>query len=64
MMWTDIFTKPLQERAFREFRSELINCSDDYKEEITCEDVNKITVVFGKKWFTNRKFQCLLHAII
>ena len=40
-------TKPLQVRAFREFRVELIKFPSDYKEESTYEVVNNITGVSG-----------------
>ena len=39
-MWADILTKPPQGRAFREFRAELMNCTVEYKEESTFEDVD------------------------
>ena len=47
-MWVDILTKPLQRRAFREFRAELMNYPFDYKGKSTCEDVEKTTGVSEK----------------
>ncbi len=32
-MWTDVLTKPLQGRAFKEMRAKLMNCKENYKEE-------------------------------
>ena len=37
-IWANIFTKPLQGKAFRELKAELINCPVDYEEESTHED--------------------------
>ena len=45
-MWDDIFTNIPQVRAFREFRVELMNCPVEYKEEITCKDVDNIAWVY------------------
>ena len=44
-MWSNILTKPPKGRGLRDFRSELINCSVDYKEESNCGDVDKTTGV-------------------
>ena len=38
-MWDKILTKPLQDRAFREFRAELISRLVDYEYESKREDV-------------------------
>ena len=38
-MWVDILTKPLQGRAFREFRAELMNFPVDYEDKSTFEDL-------------------------
>ena len=44
-MWDNILIKPLQLRAFRDFRVEILNLSVDYKYKSTCEDVVKTTGV-------------------
>ena len=44
-VWTNILTKPLQSRAFREFIGEVMIYLLEYKGEITCEYVGKITGV-------------------
>ena len=33
-MWSDVLTKPLQGQAFRAMRSQLMNCPEDYHEEL------------------------------
>ena len=47
-MWDEISTKPLQGRAFREFRVELKNFPVDYEDKSTCEYVVK-TIGVTKK---------------
>ena len=42
----DIFTKPLQGRAFIEVRAELMNFSVDYEYEIICEYAGNTTGVY------------------
>ena len=44
-MWGNILTKPLQHRALREFKAELMNFPGDYKDKSTSEDVGDTTGV-------------------
>jgi hypothetical protein len=45
-MWADILTKPLQGKAFREFRAKLMNCAVNYQDDDSVsEEVDKIAGV-------------------
>ena len=55
-MWASIFTNPLQGRALREFRAELINCPVEYEDESACEYTGKTTGVSDKNCVHTGKY--------
>ena len=46
-IWADILTNPLQGRAFREFRAELMNYPVDYEEEIKHKDGGNTVILYN-----------------